>query len=346
MGDQFPQVKAAAVHSASVFLDREGSVDKACRLIGEAGAAGAGLVVFPETFIPGYPFWIWTHTPTTGAPLFHEFFANSVVIPSEATEQLCAAARAAGAYVVMGISERDGGTLYNTLLYIDKEGCIMGRHRKLQPTHVERTVWGRGDGSDILVFDTPFGRLGGLICWEHSMDLVRYALTARGEQIHAAVWPGGSALTHNPHASFFDSMTEAAAKHHAFAGQTFVISVQSRLDEAAIERMGLAGQPDMMRPGGGWSAIVGPEGKIIAGPHTDDEAILYADLDLAEIVYAKYACDSAGHYARPDVVRLWENTAPQPVVMGDESGSSGRGPPFPKSDLADDEGPEDEVVSD
>jgi aliphatic nitrilase len=315
MGDTPPKVIAAAVHAASVFLDRDGSIDKVCRLIAEAAAKGARLIVFPESFVPGYPFWIWTHTPTRGAPLFYEFFTNNVVVGSEQTDRIGAAARQAGAYVVVGVSEREGGTLYNTLLYFDDHGVIIGRHRKLQPTHVERTVWGRGDGSGLRIHETPYGRIGGLICWEHTMDLARYALISQGEQIHIAAWPGISALTHDPNSGFFDDVTSAAARHHALAAQSFVINVQSRVDEAVIEKLGLVGQPDMIRTGGGWSAIIAPNGRIIAGPNRDDENILYAELDLAQIVYIKYVCDSAGHYSRPDVLRLLINYEAQPVTV-------------------------------
>src|SRR5690606_20713622 len=157
-----PVVRVAAVHAASVFLDRDGSIDKACRLIEEAAAEGAKLIAFPEAFVPGYPYWIWTHTPATGAPLFFDFYSNAITIPSDAVDRLGAAAKRAGAYVVIGVTEREGGTLYNTMLFFDDQGRLTNRHRKLQPTHVERTVWGRGDGSDLFVQETPFGRVGSL----------------------------------------------------------------------------------------------------------------------------------------------------------------------------------------
>jgi aliphatic nitrilase len=314
MGDQFPKVKVAAVHAASPFLDREAGVEKTCALIAEAAEGGAELVVFPETFIPGYPVWIWTHTPAMGSPFFLRLFANSVQVPSEATDRIGAAARKAGAWVVVGISERDGGTLYNTLLYFNDSGQIVGKHRKLVPTCVERTVWGRGDGSGLRLVDAPFGKLGGLICWEHSMDLARYALTSQGEQIHIAMWPAGSAVSHDPSSGVFDDLTEAAARHHAAAGQCFVINVQSCIDAATVKELGFEGRPEMVREGGGWSAIIAPTGQILAGPNRDKEAILHAELDLSMIASFKYVSDAAGHYARPDVLQLLVNFEPQTIM--------------------------------
>lgn len=312
--------KAAAVHAASVFLDANGCVDKVCHIIDEAGRAGARLIVLPESFIPGYPFWIWTHTPTEGAPLFIRLFKNSIEVPGPETDRIGAAARRNGAYVVVGVSERDGGTLYNTLVYFDDHGQLIDKHRKLQPTHAERYIWGRGDGSGMHVVDTDIGRVGGLICWEHTMDLARYCLTSQGEQIHFSCWPGISALSHNPHAPIFNSVTEAAAKHHALSAQAFVICVQSCIDQQTIDIMGLTDQPDMIRIGGGWSAIIGPDGQIISGPNIDKENILYADIDLDAIIPVKYACDSAGHYTRPDVFRLVTNFNKQPVALSFDDG--------------------------
>ena len=306
----------AAVHAASEFLDLEASVDKACRIIEEAGDAGARLVVFPETFLPGYPFWIWTHTPAESAPLFAELFAQSVELPDEATERIGDAARRARAWVCMGLNEREGGTLYNTLAWFADDGRLVARHRKLQPTNVERTIWGRGDGRDVFVLESEIGRLGGLICFEHSMDLNRYALTAMGEQVHVAAWPAISAMTADPNSGNFDNLTETAIKYHALAAQAYVVCAQSRIDANAIERIGLSEQPDKVREGGGLSAIVAPNATYVAGPHRDEEKILYGEIDLGMIPFAKFFADSAGHYARPDVFSFSIDTRPQTALAG------------------------------
>ena len=203
--------------------------------------------------------------------------------------------------LLWGLMEREGGTLYNTLAYFDNQGRLVARHRKLQPTNAERTVWGRGDGRDVFVLDTSIGRVGGLICWEHSMDLNRYSLATLGEQIHIAAWPAASANGASANSSNFDNLTETAVKYHALAAQAFVICVQGRINESIIKKLGFEGRPEMMRLGGGLSGIVGPDSNWITGPHRDDEAIIYADLDLGLIRYAKFFADSAGHYARPDV---------------------------------------------
>jgi aliphatic nitrilase len=313
-------VKVAAVHAASVYLDLDASVEKACRIIEEAGAEGARLVVFPETFLPGYPFWIWSHTPAQGAPLFAELFGQSVELPSEATRRIGQAARAARAWVCMGLNERDGGTLYNTLAWFDDDGRLVARHRKLQPTNAERTIWGRGDGRDVFVLDTPIGRLGGLICFEHSMDLNRYSLIALGQQVHVAAWPAISAVTADPNSSNFDNMTETAIKYHAMAAQAFVVCSQGRVDAGAIEKIGLTGQTDKIREGGGLSAIVAPNATYVAGPHRDDEAVLYGEIDLGMIPYAKFFADSAGHYARPDVFSFGIDGRAQTPITGAAGG--------------------------
>jgi nitrilase len=243
-----------------------------------------------------------------------------------AAERRDAADRPRGArtWVCIGINEREGGTLYNTLAWFDADGRLVARHRKLQPTNAERTIWGRGDGRDVFVLDTELGRLGGLICFEHAMDLNRYALAALGQQVHVSAWPAISAMTADPNSGNFDNLTETAIKYHAMAAQVYVVCVQSRIDEGAIEHIGLTGQPDKIRVGGGLSAIVAPNATYVAGPHRDDEAILYGEIDLGMIPFAKFFADSAGHYARPDVFSFGIDQRPQTALTGAPDGAVDR----------------------
>lgn len=196
MGDEYPKFKAASIYASPVFLDREATTKKACGLMREAADAGAELVVFPEVFIPGYPYWIWLDNPNTGRRLFKELFKNSVEVPSKTIERLCEVARETNMYVAMGINERDGYTLYNTVVFIDRHGHVLGRHRKIEPTQVERTFWGRGNGSDLVVYDTEIGKISGLICGNNRIDILRCVLIALGEQIHTAHWPALSAVSY------------------------------------------------------------------------------------------------------------------------------------------------------
>lgn len=313
--DKTKIVRVAAAHVAPIYLDREATVKKACGLIADAGQSGVNLVVFPEVFMPGYPYWIWTKTTREGMPYFAELYENAVEVPSAATEAIGKAAKQAGTYVVMGMTEREGGTLYNTLLYFDNTGMIIGRHRKLMPTMSERVVWGRGDGSDLEVFDTPLGKISGLICGEHTMDLTRYALITQGEQIHIAAWPGISAVTNDPNCEIFNQVAECACRHHAVAAQSFVVCVMTPVAQDSIDKLGFADRPDMITTGGGWTAVIAPNGQIIAGPHTGaEEKLLVCDIDLGEIVFAKFSYDSAGHYSRPDVFTLHINREKQRIV--------------------------------
>ena len=313
--ERLTRYKAASIHASPVYLDLDETVKKACALIDEAGQTGAKIIAFPEVYIPGYPYWIWTHTPKAGAPLFFKLYKNAVEIPGAATRKIGEAAKNAGSYVVMGVTERDGGSLYNTLVYFDDNGEIIGKHRKLQPTMAERIIWGRGDGSDLKVFDTPLGKMSGLICWEHTMDLARFALISQGQQIHISVWPGISALKHDPQSGIFDNVADAAIRHHALCAQSFVICAMTPIAQDTLDALDFADKPDMMQTGGAMSGIVGPNGQYIAGPHKgSEEKILYADIDLDERIFIKYACDPIGHYGRPDVLRLKFNDAPQPYV--------------------------------
>lgn len=299
------KVTAAAIQAAPVFLDRDATVEKACRLIGEAAERGARIMVFPETFIPGYPFWPRDNSGPARVPIlkaFVQYFKNSVAIPSPQTDAMCAAAKRANTYVVMGLSERDseyGGSLYNTMLFIGPDGRILGKHRKLVPTYGERCIWGMGDGSTLQVFPTEYGKLGGLVCYEHHMVLTRYALMAMGERIHAAVWPAHR---------YLKNIVDAACRQYAFEGQVFVITASSYMNADMIPD-GFELKEASYWDAAGGSGIIGPLGNYLAGPTYDKEEILVAELDFEQIIQAKAIVDSVGHYSRWDVLSLNLNTA-------------------------------------
>lgn len=302
-------VKVAAVQAAPVFLDLAGSVEKALRLIADAAALGARLVVFPETWLPGYPAWLdccrdvalWDHEPTK--KLFARLMHSSVVLPGPVTEELGLAARAHDVVINIGIHERvvEGpgrGTLYNTMLTFGADGVLLNRHRKIMPTYTERLIWGQGDGSSLRAVATSLGRIGGLICWEHWMPLARQVLHDSGEEIHIAAWPQ------------VKEMNLIASRHYAFEGRCFVIAcgavMRAKELPAELEPIeSLKQHPDSFVLNGG-SAIIAPDGSLLAGPVFDEEVILSAELDFSRIAEESLALDVSGHYSRPDIfdVRL------------------------------------------
>ncbi len=315
MGDMFPKVRAAVVQAAPVLMDREATVEKAGRLIDEAVAQGARLVVFPEAFIPAYPWGIRFGTriggrTTEGRKAWARYWANAVEVPGPATDALGLAARRGQAYVAIGVIERDQtysrGTVYCTLLYFGPDGALLAKHRKLMPTAAERYMWGSGDGSTLPVLTTPYGRLGGLICWENYMPLARMSMYAKGVELYVV-----------PTADSRDSW-QATIRHIACEGRCFVLSccqyVTKDMYPADFETLDeLSESPDVLSRGG--SAIIGPLGDYLAGPLVGAEGILTADLDLAEVVQGKFDFDVVGHYARPDVFRLLVNEQPTPPAQ-------------------------------
>jgi nitrilase len=316
----------AAVQAAPVFLDRARTIEKACKLIAEAGRRGARLIVFPEAFVPTYPDWVWAIPPGEVGlhnELYAELLANSVDIPSEATEKLCAAARRAKGVVAIGVNERNaeasGASLYNTLLYIDAEGSVMGKHRKLVPTGAERLVWAAGDGSTLQAFDTPLGKVGGLICWENYMPLARYAMYAWGTQIYLApTWDRGSTWT-------------ATLQHIAKEGRAYVIGccIALRRDDIP-DRLGL--KERFYANAGEWinvgdSAIVAPGGELLAGPSRMKEEVLYAEVDPAQVSGSRWMLDVAGHYGRPDVFELTVHQSPRPMLRTEGAPPDATPPP-------------------
>lgn len=297
------KIRVATAQLTPLFLDTEATTEIACQAILEAGRNGAQLVALPETFIPTYPYWTMFLDALSINAFDRRYFEQAVIIPGPITERLANASKTAGCYAAVGLTEREGGTLYNTQLFLGPDATIIGKRRKLMPTRFERMVWGRGDGTDLQVYPTDIGVLGGLICFEHSNGLYRYAIQAQGEQIHIASWPGGMPW-------LYDTM-DAAIRHYAFESKSFVINATSLLSEEILAGLGEGGTLDRLQPGGGYAAIVGPDGNYLAGPEKDKEGLLYADIDLGQIAEQKMWVDSAGHYARPDVVRLIINRKPQ-----------------------------------
>lgn len=305
--------RIAAVQASSVFLDLAASIEKACRLIEAAAAGGATLAVFPEAFVPGYPLWVWfipagqTHPLRT---LFAELHGNSVSIPGPAVSRLAEAAGDCRITVAIGVNERNtessDATLYNTLLYLGADGRVLGRHRKLIPTGGERLVWGQGPTADLEVFDLPFGRLSGLLCWENYMPLARYALSARGEQIHAApTWDRGEPWV-------------STMRHVAKEGRCFVVGACQAFhkddipDTFEFKHAWLGSVEGWINPG--LSLIVDPDGKIVAGPLKEEEGILLADVERHQLVGPRWQLDIAGHYARPDLFELRVHREPRPSL--------------------------------
>lgn len=314
MSEQLPRFKAAAIQAAPVFLDRDATLEKATSLVEEAAKQGASLVVFPETWVPGYPFW-YTYVSRFNYPpgkrAYARLYKNSVDVPGKFTEVLGQVAKRTGTYVVMGVNERvASGTLYNTLVFFGRDGSLLGKHRKLIPTFHERMVWSQGDASTLQVFNTELGNLGGLICWEHWMPLARYALYAQGMQVCASTWPA-SATSWPPLNNTPTSL--AASQHLAHEGRCFVVRACGYLTKAHIPRdfelaQDIVAAPDIIYRGG--STIIGPDFKCLVDPVYDQETIVYADIDLERILEEKQTLDVVGHYARPEVFKLTINRQP------------------------------------
>ena len=309
----YAEFKLAAVQAAPLYFDAMASTQKACTLIHEAGAQGASLVAFSESWLPGYPFYVWGEYAVTHA-LAPVYLANAVEIPSAATDQLCAAALEANIDVVIGVAEREcrsRGTVYCTLLFISSDGEILGRHRKLKPTHRERTAWGEGDGSSLVIYERPYGRVSGLNCWEHNMVLPGYVLMDQGTQIHIAAWPGMSTSRHLFLSQTFAS--QAAAYVLDVGGMLSPESLAEPVRQVIDEDPGEAAE--IVSEGyAGESCIIDPFGRIIT-ELLDGEGILVADCSEEKIFIAKAECDLAGHYSRPDIFQLRVNREPHRRVV-------------------------------
>ena len=307
-------MRVAVVQAAPMLFDRDATVEKVVRLTGRAGEGGADLVLFPEAYVGGYPWGlsfgtaIGGRTPE-GRRTWARYRAGAVEVPGPATRRLGEAAQAAGAHLAVGVVERDdvfgGGTLFCTLLFFGPDGRLLGKHRKLKPTAAERFIWGEGDGSTLTVLDTPLGRVGGLICWENYMPLARMAMYGKGVEIYLA-----------PTADDRERW-QATLRHIALEGRCFVLGAnqvvhRSMYPDDLEVREELAHRSEQLCRGG--SAIYAPLGECLAGPLWDEEGILFADLDMAQVDGGKFDFDVVGHYARPDVFRLHVNERPSPPI--------------------------------
>ncbi len=293
--------RVAAVQGTPAYLDRESTLDIVADQIAKAGADGADLVVFPESFVPGYPDWVWRQTPGTDAAWYDRFQDQAVEVPGPALDKVCAAAAAAEAWVALGITERtSSGSLYNAVVYISKEGEIAGLHRKLIPTGPERLVWANGQGPMLTVVDMGGVRVGSLICWENYMPLARAALYEKGiDVLLAPTWDNSDEWI-------------ATLQHTAKEGRVFVVGVTAYLRGSDVPR-DLPGADqiygeteDYLSKGN--TAIVAPGGKILEGPLIGEFGVVAADLDLDRIASGRRAFDPTGHYARPDILSLTINT--------------------------------------
>ena len=317
MPAKHPAFRAAAIQAAPVFLDLDASIAKAEGLIAEAAANGAKLIAFPETWLPGYPWFIWLDSPAWGMQFIQRYHDNSLVYGTPEAERIADAAKRHGIMVVMGHSEKRGGSLYMGQWIIDADGRTVAQRRKLKPTHVERTVFGEGDGSDLAVHPTALGRIGALCCWEHLQPLSKYAMYAQDEQVHIAAWPSFSLYRGGAYA-LGPEVNNAASRIYAVEGQCFVLAPCATVSAEMVQML-CGDDPtkrQLLQEGGGYARIYAPDGQLMHEPLPETtEGIVYADLDLGMISLAKAAADPAGHYARPDVTRLLFDRTPGDRVV-------------------------------
>jgi nitrilase len=300
----------AVVQAASVVFDRKRTLEKALDLTGQAASKGAQLVLFPEAFISGYPRGldfgaVVGSRSDAGREDFRRYWESAVEVPGAAVEALRKAARANSIYLLMGVVERDRGTLYCSVLYFAPDGAFLGKHRKVMPTASERLIWGYGDGSTLPVFETPLGRVGAVICWENYMPLLRTYMYSQGIEIYCA-----------PTADHRETWV-STMRHIAVEGRCFVLGCNQfnrRRDFPKNYVSSFGDSPETLISRGG-SCIIDPFGKFLAGPNFEEETILLAELDRSQLPKAKFDFDAVGHYARPDIFRLIVDDQPKPAVL-------------------------------
>ena len=317
------KVRAAAVQIAPDLKSGVETLTRVLNAIAEAAGKGAEFIVFPETFIPWYPYFSFVLPPVQSGAEHIRLYEHAIAAPGPETDAVAAAARKHGVVIVLGINERDHGTLYNAQLIFDADGALKLKRRKITPTFHERMIWGMGDGSGLAVVETAAGRVGALACWEQYNPLARYALMAQHEEIHAAQFPGSLV------GPIFGEQIEVTIRHHALESGCFVVNATGWLTEEQIASITPNEALQRGLRGGCMTAIISPEGRHLAPPLTDGEGILIADLDMSLIVKRKRMMDSVGHYARPELVSLNLDARPARPLHGAPAAATSDAVPLP-----------------
>ena len=315
-------IRVAAAQLSPVFDRPGGTLDKVLQAIAEAAGRGVDFIVFPETFLPYYPYFSFVEPPISQGAAHLRLYDEAVVVPGPVTQVLSTAARSHSIVLVVGVNERDGGSLYNAQLVFDADGSLALKRRKITPTYHERMIWGQGDGAGLKVVDTAVGRVGALACWEHYNPLARYTLMAQGEEIHAAQFPGSLV------GQVFADQMEVTIRHHALEAGCFVVNATGWLTDDQIGAISTDKTMQKGLRGGNCTAIVSPEGKHLVPPMTTGEGLLVADCDMALITKRKRMMDSVGHYARPELFQLHHDARPTSRIVQHGAEGSSALPPF------------------
>lgn len=321
--DYTKTVRAAAAQISPVLHSREGTTEKVLDAIAAAAKEGVELIVFPETFIPYYPYFSFVKPPVLMGADHMTLYEQAVTVPGSVVDAVSRAARSYGMVIVLGVNEREAGSLYNAQLIFDADGTLLLKRRKITPTYHERMVWGQGQGDGLVVLDTQVGRLGSLACWEHYNPLARFALMAQHEQIHCGQFPGSMV------GPIFSDQMQVTMRHHALESGCFVVNATGWLTTEQKQQIIPDEKLHKALSGGCYTAIISPEGVHLADPLTEGEGLVIADLDFSLITKRKRMMDSVGHYARPDLLKLSLNqearslldTSPSPSPPSDSSPS-------------------------